>query len=217
MNQRDMKRPLLLFTGGLDSTYMLTGQLEQNEVDVFYCVSPNITPEKQIKEKEQRAKIIKWANQHCRFKVRNDIIVETNNSHIAGFDKLAQPAMWLYAALGAYSEETSAIWIGYVNGDDVCQFVDKLKTAWDNLSHISRQHQVPLEFPLLQYRKEYLMKNMPKELIDLTWSCEMPVRKSVRGKDKIVKCGQCVPCITRETVEFKFNRMNELNNTARNA
>jgi 7-cyano-7-deazaguanine synthase in queuosine biosynthesis len=191
------KRPLLLFSGGLDSTTMLYAALQESDVDVLFCDCGQHAQKIQA-ERLARRNIIRWMNEERvvesgkeRFHVVHEFNYSGVNFASAPSMRSTQSVPWLVAAL--YHCDPcchSEVRIGYVMGDDALIYRHEIQEAWRNLCLFSKTDAVPLEFPLLHYRKEQLLKWLPADLLDLIWVCETP---KWRGME-IVACGHCKPC-----------------------
>lgn len=59
-------------------------------------------------------------------------------------------------------------------------------------------NQRPLHFPICYFTKMNILDKLPKKLVDLTWTCEIP-KTYVDGR--IIKCNTCTPCITSKIIK----------------
>jgi 7-cyano-7-deazaguanine synthase in queuosine biosynthesis len=191
------KRPLLLFSGGLDSTMMLNLALRETDVDVLSsdCGQHEL---KLQAEKLARQRIIRWmdvdravGDDERRFTVRDRTnFVGVNFAMAPGMVSSQAPA-WLFAALHTFDPNRhSEVRIGYVLGDDALAYRHEMQEAWKYLSLLSKRETVPLVFPLISYRKSQFLKWLPADLLDLIWVCEIPYWQGTT----IVQCGRCNPC-----------------------
>jgi hypothetical protein len=217
----DGKRPLVLFSGGWDSTLLLHHLLEFTNVDTFF-VRANAHPYKRRKEKEARWKIKDWLNRDRladsdrpddqRFYVDEDyaftldeVWAQTRNY------AMVQPISWLSAALIKFDPARhSGVAIGYLLGDQAPAFREHLEGYWKHGWALLRgmfEPAPPLWFPLLDrgITKEVVVRDLPMPLAKLAWACETP--KSLKGTtryefddddnealDRIIPCGKCKPC-----------------------
>jgi 7-cyano-7-deazaguanine synthase in queuosine biosynthesis len=197
-----MAIPLLLFSGGLDSTVMLQKQLDVGACDVLYG-SSNQHPTKIILEREARTKIIDHFNATRMHKVHGewDNANPINITHEG--TKWAQPIAWMTAALAALDPNRhSELQIGYVANDgSFCRHLPDMEEIWLRMQKIAKWGTpVPLKFPIIDYSKVDLLNELDLRLLDSLWICEQPT-------DEHVYCGKCKPCtLMKESLaRFKTN------------
>lgn len=59
--------------------------------------------------------------------------------------------------------------------------------------------------------KSHILSVLPKELLDLTWTCEDPLGEETHDEStstfsQIYKpCGKCIPCITHATEKYRLS------------
>lgn len=188
------KIPLVLFSGGLDSTAMLWKYLQTTPVDVLYADGGQ-HPLKIQKELECREKTIEYLNRVCPNKVQRD--VRTDNVVIfAGGStvKYSQPISWMVAALSVLdTNRHSTLAVGYVDDDGgFLRLLPNIVSAWENMQILSKTGDlVPLVFPIIDNSKLALLASIPVELLDSIWVCEFPTKHDTKG---IVPCMKCKPC-----------------------
>jgi len=111
---------------------------------------------------------------------------------------------WLIGAIEvADPDKHSSVEVGYLCTDSNAQVFDKVIETWNLLWSICKRGEVvPLSFPLRLQYKATVMRELPKELYDLTWVCELP-RLVDSGVDEYVHCGKCPACETRLVEEYR--------------
>jgi 7-cyano-7-deazaguanine synthase in queuosine biosynthesis len=193
------KRPLLLFSGGLDSTHMLRSTLQETDVDILYIECGQHAQKIQA-EHLARIDILRWIDAHRWVsdvagedvhRIRNHLEYRALTFVGAPGMTLSQAPVWLFAALyhfdpGIHSE----VRIAYVLGDDALIYRHEIEAAWTNLCLVSKGVSVPLVFPLMGWRKSTLVNNTPADLLDLVWVCELPEWKGTT----ITPCHRCPAC-----------------------
>lgn len=220
MSEETNKRlPLILFSGGLDSTFLLFEALKKSDVDVVYVRHHNIREEKINKEKEASEQILELLQYDTRLRERYDIKYRVRRKLWAhgqfnnlgnypgpGAIVMPQPVMWLSAILSSINlRDTSDVEMAYVQGDCAIARLNYIRDGWSNLLYACFDydglggHWPDLRFPLVFMSKAEIIQRMPKKLTELTWSCELPIRVS---DTEIKACGECVPCITRKVAEY---------------
>ena len=179
-------RILALWSGGLDSTYMLQYLSEQgHEVYAGYVAYRN-NREKTTRELEAIDKIRETEFFH-RYRIKYlGTIYDVKVDKPARNMQLNQPLMWLSALAYAIGNDTEAVAIGYVMNDDAISFIDDFKNIYESFKPLVF-NLPPLMFPLTKLPKEVFWKRMDDEVKSLITWCENTGDKN--------DCGQCQPCI----------------------
>jgi hypothetical protein len=97
--------------------------------------------------------------------------------------------------------------LGYVNGDDAIPFLKDFEKIYKSYGSICEKL-IPLSFPLVKKQKWELAAELPRNIYDLTVSCENPHIDSVDyevnsklgewaapNKLEYVPCGECPACL----------------------
>lgn len=203
----DKSRILMLFSGGLDSTWLLYNRVKEGHVvDVFYAKGgqPQL---KQECEKQRRELIKAWIEKHAP-KDKPAQITEVPPGQVevqfgaVKYGAWKQAIGWIVTALEVVDHtKHDCVEIGYVMGDEICQHFHDMQDAWNSLWKFSKAGDpVPLNFPLRITSKYDILKQLPGELYKLTWVCELP--EYVEGG--LQPCGRCHACITRAVEEHRF-------------
>lgn len=212
------KRPLLLFSGGLDSTWQMYLHGKNKErVDYLY-IDGGQSSRKIDCEAETRNDIVHWLTKHfaANGDPNFDAFYYINCIHRKPVQvkwgrvenhSWCQPISWLIGALSvADPVRHSCVEIGYVMGDEATQLIDDLTKAWNALWAVSRHGDAPpLSFPLRYTTKMAIMEQMPGELYAMTWVCELPEGSAKGG---YVPCGRCRACETRKVEEYRYELRN---------
>ena len=204
------KHPLLLFSGGLDSTYMLQCALEQGDVETLY-VAANQCELKVKRELEARAKIFERLRKIRGGRVIKDHIVKVTVdikpfSHQMPDHAWQQPLMWIHGALQVSDGyKQSELRIGYVTGDGILSKLNHMTQAWESLQAFTKHYTMPVVFPLQHFTKQNILERLDPRLWEYIWVCEMPVKK---GR-WLYACDKCSACHTRAKELFHFERVHE--------
>lgn len=193
-----MKAPLILFSGGLDSTYLLACELSRGIVDTLY-VDGGQSPVKVEIEKKVRAKIRAALEKKYLYKVREDTVLTIPSFNHSWFTGFAQAPAWFMAAfMTADPEKHASVNIAYVLGDEIASGTADLIRAWESLWKACRPTQdlVPLVFPTLHCRKTTMLAHLDDAVRSLIWVCELPESKGKR----VVPCGRCAACVRSHDV-----------------
>lgn len=189
--------PLLLFSGGLDSTWLLANMLETTDVDILYVTGPQLGA-KAVAEQAAQKRILAWVKKNRPYSVRNVFDMQTGNGVPVGVQyRFAQVLPWFYAAMThATADRHTRVIIAYVQGDGVARHLTELRWAWDYLKVVVMERPVELTFPLQDCSKADLIDTIPADLYKLIWFCETPVKRK--------QCGFCTPCITHKVERLRL-------------
>ena len=204
------KHPLILFSGGLDSTYLLQQELEKGHVYTLY-VTGALNSLKMRAEKEAREKIKQKLLKGSKHYILGDYEIDVGKL-FAGIPDLSfsQPAMWLTGALQVTDPHYhSELMIGYVHGDGINQHLQDIAKAWKSMQSFTKAHPIPINFPLRYTTKQDILDKLQRDVVFDTWMCEGPIEvagddmsqattddDSLNPKSKLYDCGHCLPCLT---------------------
>jgi len=215
------KRPLVLFSGGLDSTFnMLRHTLEGESVDYVYIDggqgknkvnSEEATIDRILTALHEHARR-KEKSVHHRFSTHPLSKVNFCNTPSAGW---RQPIPWLVSALEVVDpEKHSVVEVSYVQGDEIISRIPELKAAWAAMWSVTKIGElVPLEFPLKDISKQAILCQMPEEIYKLTWVCELPIMQTFAWPKSCIEYGRshnarCRACETRLVELYRFELRN---------
>ncbi len=200
-----MKVPLILFSGGLDSTLMLQQLLELGDVETLYVRGAQ-GENKIKKELAARQKIIHKLERITGNRVRNDHVVTISNELFhGGMPDVAwtQPTAWIMAALQVSDgQRHSHLCIGYVSGDCILSRMENITQAWYHIQMFTKQNVIPVYFPLHLKEKWQVLNMIDARVWDDTWVCEMPIKD---GR-QLVACNKCTPCHDQASYLLNFKR-----------
>lgn len=198
------KRALVLFSGGLDSTFALWKLMcEGREFDIMY-VNAGQHLFKQRAERASRDDVLRALSNHQALPNYRDITPVNNVNINAGVAiGFSQPISWLVAALEVVDPHLhDEVIIGYVSGDQIAYVLHELETAWNSLWKVVKMGPpIPLSFPLIYKFKQDMLKELPDDVIEQTWMCECP---ELDGDD-LVECQRCPACIRKAVENTIFN------------
>lgn len=201
-----MKVPLLLFSGGLDSTYMLHSYLLKGDVETLYIQAGQCTKKIEQELIARRAiidKLERITGNRVREDHRFDIGREIFN-HVPDCT-WHQPAQWIIGALQVTdAAKHDHLAIGYVSGDCVLSRIESMRQAWTSLQAFTKGTPIPVEFPIHLYVKHDIVNAIDPRVYPDLWTCEMPVLKD----GKYVACDCCVPCHDKASYMFEWRRRN---------
>lgn len=190
----------VLFSGGLDSTYLIYKNLKEGH---------NVTPIYIEIENNSNKSILE--------KNRIELLLNEFKKEFSGYERLSgtkfvtnifmgesgdglffkQIPIWILGLIYAQGQKFHEFQIGYVCNDDAVSYIDVIQKIYKSYREIL-DFQIPLKFPIIKMKKEMIASELPKNYMDLVVSCENP---TIIGsiKDEIINyepCCCCVPCNT---------------------
>lgn len=207
------KRPLVLFSGGLDSTFRMYQHSDAGRNADYTYVDAGQSAEKVKIEQASVERVLQWLHKrkpdayHQCHRYPNSKVNFANGVDVGW----SQPIPWLICALEIVDPSRhSAVEISYVMGDEIGSRIPALKEAWAALWPIAKKSEfVPLEFPLMDVSKQNILYNMPPDLYDLTWVCELPRSHIFEAPTCCIAMershnSRCRACETRMTELYRF-------------
>lgn len=196
------KVPLLLFSGGLESTYLLHSLLKIGPVDLLCFDHGYNMPSAAAEMKARKNILTAMAKRKDLHQVRN-----IRSLHERAFSRQAgglpfEPAFpqlfeHLLSALYAtdYSQHSSVI-LGLAFTDDSATIHDRIPGLWKSLFSVFRPSvnstSIPeLQLPLMWFKRREVYQDTPRWLSSKTWSCCSP---NFAGGQPAA-CGICVKCM----------------------
>jgi len=188
--------PLLLFSGGADSTVQLRQLLQHTPADVLYVKSSQHPLKIEMELKQQDA-IITELEKTTHFRVRERYRPEVK-APINGNHMFQQVLPWMMGALATFNPRLhSEVQMAYLIGDDIMVHKAELMEAWKQLTTMLYGEPVKLVLPLMYYRKQAVYRELTPELRKLIWVCELPVEEGKGKRRKVVACKTCPACKTQ--------------------
>jgi 7-cyano-7-deazaguanine synthase in queuosine biosynthesis len=190
------KNVAVLFSGGLDSTYLVWKNLsEGNHVIPIYIEIEN-NEMKSILEKnriellrEEFLKEFSSRMSYIRYVFKASISANESGLYFK------QIPIWILGIIYSQSLPVDEIQIGYVMNDDAISYLDDIQNIYKSYQPIC-DTLTPLVFPLTKKSKWQMADELPKQYLNLIVSCENP--RIIGSKDaRIVQyepCCECVPC-----------------------
>lgn len=175
----------VLWSGGLDSTYMIYKYLqEHHSVEAYYIEIKNNKEKtkRELKAIKELCKLFK--NYAFEYKgILSDFSLNIIDDNISNF---YQSPFWITSAY--YLK--GPVSIGYIMNDDSISYLQDYKNIVTSYNKL-RNPPLKLEFPLYKLNKQYIMKALPKEYLKHITYCE--------GTEKS-PCGKCHSCIRYKTI-----------------
>lgn len=207
------KRPLVLYSGGLDSTYLIYRLVEANmPFDVLYVEGGQCQNKVREEDKVREAFLYTYLRDtfpdyrhHInKFQVKLDWF-NSLRGYQTDKPSLSQPQTWIFAAHRAFDPgRHSEVQVGYLLGET--EHNPHLKKVWDGLCQLLHCQTYPLTFPLQRHYKSMVLDDIPKELFNYVWVCELPMVDVTGVPSSTYRCGRCRPC---QTLGYAFMELSE--------
>jgi 7-cyano-7-deazaguanine synthase in queuosine biosynthesis len=199
------KKVAVLFSGGLDSTYLIWKNLKEGNIVTPIYVEITNNEIKTILEKNRILKL------HELFKEEFDVDRCSYDSHLKDIQyslnvgvkanenslHFKQIPIWILSVVFLQSLDVDEIQIGYVMNDDAISYLDDIQNIYKSYTPIL-DNVKPLVFPIIKMKKWQMAEELPKKYLDLIFSCENA--KIVGSKDVEIidyeACCECAPCRT---------------------
>lgn len=177
--EKKVKDVAVLFSGGLDSTYLVWKNLKEgNRVTPYYTEILNNTDKSRI-EKQQMARIVGVLRQefgdlleYPRYASKAELWLDVWENRL----KFKQTPIWLMSTL-YMNQSHDEIQIGYVANDDSIPFLAEIKKTYKSMGWFLNEgkHRPELTFPIYQMAKFEMLDQLPSKLKSLIYSCEAPI------------------------------------------
>ena len=199
------KRIGVLFSSGLDSTYLVYKNLKEgNIVSPIYIEIEN-NQHKSIIEKNRIELLYNEfseefnGNEFYDRKIKPiKYVMKTNVGASEDSIHLKQVPVWIIGLLFSQGLDVDEIQIGYVCGDDSTSYIEDMKEIYYSYERISEKLK-PISFPLIKQKKWQIIRELPEKYHKYIYSCESP---NLIGKesDEFVEYEACCSCVACKTI-----------------
>jgi hypothetical protein len=205
------KKVAVLFSGGLDSTYLVWKNLKDGNTVIPIYVEIENNQVKTILEKN-RIKLL-WKEFDKEFNNKNDysypriepieyaikIAVDANEGSLY----FKQVPIWIFSVVFLQGMNVDEVQIGYVCNDDAISYLEDIQNIYNAYQPISKPMK-PLVFPITKMKKFEMAEELPEQYRKYIFSCE---NATIIGKEdnefiEYEPCCECVPCKTIITNEY---------------
>jgi hypothetical protein len=220
---KKVKNVAVLFTAGLDSTFLVYKNLMEghNVYPIYVEVANNVN--KSLIEKQSIVRMYTQFKKEFGDKIRSPhrvTKVEIWQGWSTGL-RFNQIPIWLFA-MNFTGCDYDEIQVGYVANDDAISYLDKIKETYKamNWFYNDTEKRAELTFPISQVTKYEILQTLPYKYKELVYSCENPfvldeyrvmeqdIAGDSRFKDHFLEtpkdgfynynmfepCGDCDPC-----------------------
>jgi hypothetical protein len=198
------KKVAVLFSGGLDSTYLVWKNLKEgNTVFPIYVEIEN-NETKTILEKNRIELLWKEFEKEFRkddsyydFKLKSIVYAIKVGVHAnEGSLYFKQMPIWIFSVVFLQGmDNIDEIQIGYVSNDDAISYLDDIQNIYKSYQAISEPMR-PLTFPLTKMKKNVIACELPEQYRKYVFSCEMAKITGKKDAELIEyePCCDCAPC-----------------------
>ena len=201
-----MKKVLLLFSAGIDSTYLMWNNLKRG-----YKVTPVYVYIKNNNQKCDVESVLgnelielfqeEFPNQLEDFKISGQIHMTHVDNNAPNIN---QVPLWIMTIL--YQQNTEyhdEVQIGYAQADtEVIPHIEDIKRIYHSYQSISKQL-INITFPILHKTKDEIINELPEKYFEKTVSCEYPKYDGYW----VEHCLECYPC--KRKIKLNNSRMNK--------
>jgi len=193
---------LAMFSGGLDSTAMLVQLLEEStdELRVHHIRMAN---KEGRDDAEQRAvsAIVQWCRGRYRPFRYSESALDFTGLEAIPIDYLCIAFVACQVAIDTPGCNRIAV-AALARDTDIENRSARQRRVFDTLYECYRarklgEPEVQWIYPVYQSTKAALAARVPRELVELTWSCRRPVRES---NGAFRPCGACKACLARQGI-----------------
>lgn len=202
MKNNDVNIISVLWSGGLDSTYLIQHLLDENSKNIVWASYVELKNNKEKTEMELNAikKMLPYLNEKYkeRFKYLG-VVCSFDIIKIGNCSGFAQLPLWISAIISTTSKDVNKIAIGYVMNDDAIAYLPEFKKIVKSYNAISYNPYPQIIFPIHKYKKHDIIPKLTSELLQHVVWCEYP--NVVAGEYSA--CGQCETCRRSPLIDNK--------------
>ena len=192
-----MKQILIMWSGGLDSSYMLYKYLTETDypIHAHHIILQNRAEFRWHQEQVAVNNIRDWLKKNCR---KFDYSESSYYNRFVGRDialVLFVASQICYGLCWAGIDEIEVL-AGWIVEDNKRAPIKRQSGVFYEGANNIIGTKLTLGYPIKDMTKQDIINKIPKELTDLTWSCRRPI---FRG-GKAMPCGKCHACKERQCI-----------------
>lgn len=216
-SKKKQKHIAVLFSSGLDSTYLVYKNLKEGHIVQPYYVDIKNNENKRIVELQNAQKLTELFVEEFPNMRYLKTLTEVSVNIDWGCDLLfTQIPVWLFSLSYLSNPNVQEIHIGYVSNDDAISYIDEIQKFYKAQQWLHREKLPKLCFPLLKESKCSMMDELPVKYRTYVTSCENPILKPyfIKSGHRRIQyfepCGTCVACnrVIRERLGYNFQYKN---------
>ncbi|TMH71234.1 MAG: hypothetical protein E6H57_05465 [Betaproteobacteria bacterium] len=192
---------LVMFSGGLDSTAMLVQLLGEtrDELRVHHIRMVNREARAQA-EHSAVERIVAWCRERYRPFRYSESAVDFSALEAIPIDYLSIAFVACQVAIDTPRCDRIAV-AALARDTDIENRSARQRRVFDTLYECYRarklgEPEVQWIYPVYHSTKRELAATLPRELVELTWSCRRPVREAEQWRP----CGACKACLARQGI-----------------
>jgi hypothetical protein len=210
------KRTYVLWSGGLDSTYLIQKLLDENkeqEIVAGYVEVEN-NSEKVKMEKAAIARMVPFFQKHYGYRFSyHGVVMSLHVKNPGSIIHFSQMPLWINSVIST-ARDIDEVAFGYVMNDDAISHLEDIRKIFRAYKPICAPKFPKITFPLSKMKKEHFVDALYEELRSNVVWCEFPKQKG-NTPDQYEYCGNCVPCshspiVVRQTHNVKENSFHKL-------
>lgn len=185
----------VLWSGGLDSTYLIHKLLSENPNQTV--VAGYVEVLNNYDKTQMELKATEKLNEQLQVMYPNRFrflgtVYKCNVCLTTNWMPLPQMIVWISSIMSSTPHDANEICVGYVMNDCAISYLSELKSFIKSYSKMLCNGKLPpISFPLSKTNKEEIHNSIPYELKNHVVWCEMPRKKT----DNLYgPCGVCIPC-----------------------
>lgn len=207
------KIPLVLWSGGLDSTFIVDSLLKKTQCDILHINSDSLITNAIQKERKAIEQIQQYFDSNNEYnKIRNRYFIDFNFNAVINCNMIfRQTYIWICSILQVYDPTVhSGVYMGYLINDDIAFLTKDFKKGMKHISKTLFNKKIKMKFPLLEigYNKQHIIDYLPAELLNMVTYCENPDYKDNAFHD----CGECASCIKMNYYKEKKKYITQIPN-----
>ena len=193
---------LAMFSGGLDSTAMLVQLLEESSADLrVHHIRMSNREQRAAAEQAAVERIVTWCKSRYRPFRYSESALDFTGLEAIPIDYLCIAFVACQVAIDTPGCNRIAV-ASLARDTDIENRSARQRRVFDTLYECYRarklgEPEVQWIYPVYQSTKAELAARLPRELVELTWSCRRPVRESNGG---FRPCGACKACLARQGI-----------------
>lgn len=188
------KKVYILFSGGLDSTYLVWKNLKDgNTVKPIYIDLLNNSDKSKIEKQQTNVLYYEFKKEFGKLIEPIDIVASVSIQKSWGVS-FPQPFLWTTLIPFINSSSYDEIQIGYVINDDAISFLSEIKKLYKASQPFLHEKLIPLKFPIIKEYKGTIIRELPIQYVKYITSCEAPNIKNFSMRINGMKCMFFSPC-----------------------
>jgi len=194
-----------MFSGGLDSTAMLVKLLTEGEDELrVHHIHMGNREAREGAEARSAREIVAWCRARYRPFRYSESGLDFRELEAIPIDYVSIAFVACQVAIDTPRCNRIAV-ASLARDTDIENRSARQRRVFDALYECYRarklgEPRVEWIYPVYHSTKPALAAALPRELVDLTWSCRRPIRRVEQGAEEWVPCGGCKACLARQGI-----------------